>query len=143
MDRSYPGVFHLEDAVLELDDGVVLRYGLLYGSGTWYSRDGANARAAHDGTLTATASPISFVHVDDAATAARAALSWPRGVFNIVDDEPAAADEWLPLFTRVVAAPEPHVLRPVPAGRPVSNARAKGLGWTPLHPSWRAGFTEL
>lgn len=29
VDRSYPGVFDLEDAVLELEDGVVLRYGLL------------------------------------------------------------------------------------------------------------------
>lgn len=143
VDRSYPGVFDLEDAVLELDDGVVLRYGLLYGPGTWYSRDGANARIARDGTLTATASPISFIHVDDAATAARAALSWPRGVFNIVDDEPAPAGEWLPLFTRVVGAPEPHGLPPVPASRPVSNDRAKSLGWLPAHSSWRTGFLEL
>lgn len=143
VDRSYPGVFDLEDAVLELESGVVLRYGLLYGPGTWYSRDGANAQAAHDGTLTAIASPISFTHVDDAAAAARAALSWPRGVFNIVDDEPAPAEEWLPLFARVVGAPEPPVSEPVPTGRPVSNNRATSLGWRPLHPSWRAGFTEL
>ncbi|WP_425846885.1 NUDIX domain-containing protein [Agrococcus sp. TSP3-2-1] len=55
VDRSYPGVFDLEDAVLELDDGAALRHGLLYGPGTWYSRDGANAQIARDGTLTATA----------------------------------------------------------------------------------------
>jgi 3-oxoadipate enol-lactonase len=73
------GVAALEAAVAELPERVVLRYGLLYGPGTWCAPDGARAGEARAGTLTAVADVSSFVHVADAAAAAVDALGWPAG----------------------------------------------------------------
>ena len=98
----------------------------------------------------------SFVHVADAAEATMAAIEHGRrGVYNVVDDEPAAVADWLPALAQQIGAPRP---RRVPrlvgrlfageAGavmmteiRGASNAKAKReLGWQPAHPSWRGGF---
>ncbi|HEX4091150.1 MAG TPA: NAD(P)-dependent oxidoreductase [Trebonia sp.] len=152
------GVAALEAAVRELPEWVLLRYGLLYGPGTWYAADGLMADRARAGELAASADVASFVHVDDAATAAAAALSWPTGAVNVCDDEPAAGDDWVPVFCASVGAPPPG---PGPgsgsssgsgsagaaaAGRQgwargASNRHARSdLGWTPSRPSWRDGF---
>jgi nucleoside-diphosphate-sugar epimerase len=138
-----PGVRDLEAAVARMPVGVVLRYGLLYGPGTWFARDGLRAREAHAGTLAATARVQSFVHVEDAARAALLALDWPAGVVNVVDDEPAPAAAWLPAFAAAMGIPAPALVEPAAAGRPISNARARALGWRPEHPSWRTGFATL
>jgi nucleoside-diphosphate-sugar epimerase len=125
---------------------VVLRYGLLYGPGTWYAPGGLMASAAAAGTLRADGDVSSFVHADDAAAAAVQALGWPSGaVVNVVDDEPAAAGEWVPVFCAAVGAPPPA---PIAAGGRTPWARGadnhyarKHLGWVPDHPSWRGGFS--
>ncbi|MGN8049627.1 NAD-dependent epimerase/dehydratase family protein [Curtobacterium sp. 22159] len=134
------GVQALEDAVRELPDGVVLRFGQLYGDGTWYAPDGRFARAARAGGLPATETVASFLHVDDAAGAVLLALGWPAGVWNVVDDEPAPGTEWVPAFAEAVGAPAPEVERVGDVGRPVSNRRARARGLTLRHPSWRTGF---
>ncbi|WP_030175036.1 NAD-dependent epimerase/dehydratase family protein [Spirillospora albida] len=140
----YEGIAALESAVAELPDAVVLRYGALYGPDTWYAPDGAIALRAKAGSLRLTPAWTSFVHVDDAAAAALAALDWPSGPVNIVDDEPATTAEWLPVFSAGLGAPSPGTARHAAAtGRPVSNAKALGLGWKPKVPSWRAGFAEM
>lgn len=136
------GVHALETSVAEIDEWVVLRYGMLYGPGTWYAPDGRIAAQVRAGELRAAEAVTSFLHVDDAAAAAVQALSWPTGVFNIVDDEPASAREWLPVYAAALGAP------PVATGsgragweRGASNRTARErLGWRPLHPSWRTGF---
>jgi nucleoside-diphosphate-sugar epimerase len=138
-----PGVRELESDVAEMPVGVVLRYGLLYGPGTWFARDGLRADEARAGKLGATARVQSFVHVHDAALAAVAALGWPTGVVNVVDDEPAPATEWVPAFAAAVGAPEQRLTRPENAGRPISNAHARALGWSPQYPTWRTGFATL
>src|SRR5215212_7885596 len=73
-------------------DGVVLRYGTLYGPGTWYDPDGgqiAEAVRAGDVPLVGDGrGRACFVHVDDAALAAIAALDSPPGIYNVVDDDP-------------------------------------------------------
>ncbi|MEU1737358.1 hypothetical protein [Streptosporangium sp. NPDC020145] len=98
------------------------------------------------------------MHLDDAASATVLAVKQQaRGVFNIVDDEPAAVGEWLPYLAKCVEAKRP---KRVPAwlvrlltgqvavtmmteGRGFSNAKAKReLGWQLLYPSWRQGFKE-
>ncbi len=84
--------------MLGLTGGVVLRYGLLYGPGTWYDRGGSQYESAAAGTVTATTDWTSFVHVDDAADATVLALDWPAGVITIVDDEPARAADWAPVL---------------------------------------------
>jgi nucleoside-diphosphate-sugar epimerase len=141
-DGVTPGVPELEAAVLELPHGVVLRYGQFYGPGTWRSARSAESDAALRRALTPTTEIGSFVHVADAAAAAVLALHWPRGVVQIVDDEPARAEEWLPVLADALGAPSPAVPTGLPHGRPVSNALARSLGWTPRFASWRQGFTE-
>jgi nucleoside-diphosphate-sugar epimerase len=133
----------LENAVQEASEWVVLRYGLFYGATTWYAPDGLMADNARAGELTADGDVSSFVHIDDAAAAAVAALEWPSGAVNICDDEPAAAAEWVPVFCRAVHAPAPpesEARQPWARGADNQYAR-KHLDWTPRHPSWRAGFT--
>jgi nucleoside-diphosphate-sugar epimerase len=101
----------------------------------------------------------SFIHLDDAAAATVLALEHDAaGVYNIVDDDPAPAREWLPVMADVLGAEPPrHVPRwlarlfageaAVMLGtesRGASNARAKReLGWTPRYPSWREGFVAV
>src|SRR5205807_7806633 len=98
----------------------------------------------------------SFIHIADAADATVAAVErGKRGIYNIVDDEPAPVSEWLPSLANDLDAPKPwHVPRLVgrlavgESGtvmmteiRGASNAKAKReLGWQPMHPSWRQGF---
>jgi nucleoside-diphosphate-sugar epimerase len=135
------GVPELESAVAELPEWVVLRYGLFYGPGTWYSPDGAMADRARAGDLVADESVTSFVHVDDAAAAAVAALDWPSGPVNICDDEPAAASTWLPVFCEAVGAPPPpRAATRSPGSRGANNHRAHARGWLPTVTSWREGF---
>ena len=104
--RSVGAVEELERQVLESRgmDGVVLRYGSLYGPGTWYDPDGGTiAEAVRAGGVPVIGSGdamLSFTHVDDAAAAAMAALDAKPGRYNVVDDEPVRAREWLPLFAR-------------------------------------------
>ena len=102
-----PGVPQLEAAVREMPEWVLLRNGLLYGPDTWYAPDGLMARRARAGELAADDDVTSFVHVDDAAEAALAALTWPTGATNVCDDEPAPARIWVPAFCRAVGAPAP------------------------------------
>jgi 2-alkyl-3-oxoalkanoate reductase len=98
----------------------------------------------------------SFIHIDDAATAALAAIERGKpGLDNLVDDEPAPVAEWLPALAAAIGAKPP---RRVPAwvarffvrehgvvmmteARGASNAKAKrDLGWQPAYLSWRDGF---
>ncbi|MBL1096169.1 NAD-dependent epimerase/dehydratase family protein [Streptomyces coffeae] len=147
----------LEEAVAEAGTHVVLRYGTFYGPGTWYApggpleavlrgREAGDPAAALVGGVVAGDAVSSFVHVEDAARAAVAALGWPSGPVNVVDDEPAAAREWLPAFAAAVGAPAPApVAGRGRAGweRGADNALARRLGWKPVHPSWRTGFAAI
>src|SRR4051812_22957615 len=110
---SVGAVAELERQVLEARgmDGVVLRYGTLYGPGTWYDPDGGTiaeaVRAGHVPVIGSGDAMLSFTHVDDAAAAAVAALDAKPGTYNVVDDEPVRARDWLPLFARSLGGPEP------------------------------------
>ncbi len=134
-------VHSLESATAELPAGIVLRYGIFYGPGTWNARDGFIVQQLRNGEIEAGDGVTSFIHVADAARATLLALDWPAGIVNIVDDEPAAGAVWLPYLARLVGAPAPHHK----AGkhgweRGESNAKAHALGWEPVYPTWREGF---
>jgi nucleoside-diphosphate-sugar epimerase len=154
-------VAELERQVMEARgmDGVVLRYGALYGPGTWHDPDGgtiaAAVRAGRSPLIGDGAGMQSFLHVDDAGAAALAAISAPPGVYNVTDDEPMRARDWLPLYARSLGGPEPRrvseeeglsrlgftAVHRMTAQRGASNARARErLGWEPAHPSWRAAL---
>lgn len=135
-------VSYLERAVTELPEGIVLRYGSLYGPGTWHAPDGLFAEQVRRGERAANEGITSFVHVADAARAALLALAWPAGIVNVVDDEPAPATEWLRYYAELLGAPPPPIASGAGRGeRGASNAKARQeLGWQPLYPSWREGF---
>lgn len=136
------GVRALEAESARMPEHVVLRYGALYGPGTWHERGGFVARQLREGSLTANDGVSSFVHVQDAARAAVSALDWPSGVVNIVDDEPAPARVWLPALAAALGEPAPAIVPGRAAWeRGASNRKARTeLGWTPLWPTWRTGF---
>ena len=137
------GVQAMESAVLEMPRGAVLRFGQLYGAGTWFSREGLVGKEARAGRLRATETVTSFIHVTDAACAIRDALEWGHGVWNIVDEEPAPGYEWAPAFASAVGGVPPLPALSGDAGRPVSNARAIEFGLRLTHRSWRDGFATL
>lgn len=140
---SVEGVAALEEIVAEVPEWVVLRYGTLYGPGTWYSKGGLVDDKVRAGALVPNSDVSSFVHVADAAAAAVQALDWPSGPVNIVDDEPAAAAEWVPVFARSVGASEPAPVDTdrMPWARGADNQHARNqLHWTPRYPTWRVGF---
>ena len=142
-------------------EGVVLRYGSLYGPGTYFAPGGLYASMIAKRRLPvpgAGGGLFGLVHLDDAVAATLAALEGPTGVFNVVDDVPAPASEWIPLAARLLGAKPPrHVpeaLARVGAGRflaylmcdqpAVSNARARGeLGWSPRYPDWHVGLPAV
>jgi nucleoside-diphosphate-sugar epimerase len=151
--ESLAAIRHLEDAVRKAD-GTVLRYGGFYGDASDPTIPMVRKRRfplVGGGT-----GYTSWIHLDDAAGATVLALEQGvRGVFNIVDDEPAPASEWLPYLAECLGAKPPMRL-PVwlarlAAGevavsmltqtRGSSNARARReLGWQLRWPSWRQGF---
>ncbi|MEU4392730.1 NAD(P)-dependent oxidoreductase [Kribbella sp. NPDC023855] len=147
------GIRALEDAAATLEEHVVLRYGLFYGPGTWYHRDGLAAEVLRSptpsehpaagllGGMVADDGVTSFVHIDDAARAAVQALQWPSGPVNIVDDEPAPAGEWLTAFAEEIGAPVPtRVSGRREWQRGADNSLARSRGWKPHFASWREGF---
>ncbi len=156
--RSAEAVRSLERTVLDAG-GVVLRYGYFYGPGSAISREGSmgtDIRRRRLPIVGSGAGVWSFVHIEDAAQATLAALAADGpAAYNIVDDEPAPAAEWLPTLAQALGARPP---RKVPAwlarlaagsygvgvmtaGQGASNALAKReLAWTLAHTSWREGF---
>ena len=161
MRESLAAIRHLEEAVLGADwtEGIVLRYGAFYGPGTSMSPGSEQLEMVRKRKFPLVgdgAGIWSFVHIADAAEATVAAIEQgTRGIYNVVDDEPAPVAEWLPALARQLGAPKPwRVPRFVgrlfagEAGaammteiRGASNAKAKReLGWAPGHPSWREGF---
>ena len=141
--HTVAAVSALEDIVAEAPEWVVLRYGLFYGPGTWYTKGALMDHAVRAGKLAPTADVTSFLHIADAATAAVQALEWPNGPVNVVDDEPVAGTVWVPAFARSVGAPEPAAVESerTPWARGADNHYArKHLKWEPRYPSWRSGF---
>jgi len=162
MRRTLDAIRHLEASVTGAGwtEGLVLRYGTFYGPGTSLGPEDAE----HVELIRKRKLPVvgdgagvwSFIHIEDAAEATVAAVErGRRGIYNVVDDEPAPVAEWLPAVANALGARPPrHVPRRLGrllAGeaatvmmtevRGASNAKAKReLGWQPSHPSWREGF---
>ena len=154
-------VRHLEEAVVgaQWTEGIVLRYGAFYGPGTSMApgEEQFELVRRRKYPLVGDGGGVwSFIHIGDAAEATVAAVEHgSRGIYNIVDDDPAPVAEWLPALAQELGAKKPmRVPRFVGrlfAGevgavfmaeiRGASNAKAKReLQWRPAHPSWRQGF---
>jgi nucleoside-diphosphate-sugar epimerase len=153
MRESARAIFYLEGAVTGAG-GVALRYGGFYGA----SNDGwaIVVRKGWFPLVGEGTGMMSFIHVEDAAAATVLALEHGRrGIYNVVDDEPAPAREWLPAMAKALGARPPRhfpkwLARAIAGGaittmlteaRGSSNAKAKSeLGWKLRYPSWRQGF---
>ena len=147
---------HLEAAVTKVG-GAVLRFGSLYGPGATDDQVELVRKRQYP-LVGAGTGYSSWLHADDAASATLLAIEHKaRGVFNIVDDEPAPASEWLPYLAASVGAKPPLrvptwlarmlagqvAVTMMTQGRGFSNTKAKQeLGWEPRYPSWRQGFRE-
>ena len=143
----------------EWTEGVALRYGAFYGPDTSLAPGAEQVELVRKRKfpLVGDGGGVwSFIHVADAAEATVAAVEHgTRGVYNVVDDDPAPVAEWLPALAHRLGAKKPvRVPRFVGrlfAGevgvvlmteiRGASNAKAKReLEWRPAHPSWREGL---
>jgi nucleoside-diphosphate-sugar epimerase len=149
-------ISHLEDAVVGAG-GAVVRYGSLYGPGATDDQVRLVRRRLFPLVGGGTGC-FSWVHLDDAASATVLAVEQQaKGLFNIVDDEPAPVSEWLPYLAQCAGAKPPRrlprwlarllagemVASMMTEGRGFSNAKAKReLGWQLRYPSWRQGFRE-
>jgi nucleoside-diphosphate-sugar epimerase len=162
--KTLAAIRHVEDTVGRATalEGVALRYGMFYGLGNAISKDGEMATMVRTRKLPIVGSGEglwSFIHIDDAATATKLAIeSDVTGLYNIVDDEPATANQWLPYMARVLGAKPPmrvpawlvkpfvgeYIVNAMTANRGSSNAKAKrDLGWELAYPSWRTGFRDF
>jgi 2-alkyl-3-oxoalkanoate reductase len=161
LDASPPAGAHETNAAMAYLDqvvtgagGIALRYGGFYGD-----LDDQLARMVRkrrypmigDG-----AGFTSWIHLDDAAAATVLALEHEGpAIYNIVDDEPAATSEWLPVLAEALGAKPPwhlptwvvrilvgeDAVMGATQSRGASNAKAKReLSWTLRYPSWRQGF---
>ena len=161
MRATLAAIRHLEQAVLGATwtEGIVLRYGAFYGPGTSLAPGEEQFELVRKRKF-----PVvgdgggvwSFIQIADAAEATVAAVEHgARGIYNVVDDDPARVAEWLPVLAQQLGAKKPmRVPRFVgrlfagEAGvmmmtelRGASNAKAKReLDWRPAHPSWRQGL---
>jgi nucleoside-diphosphate-sugar epimerase len=161
MRETLAAIRHLEQAVLgaEWTEGIVLRYGAFYGPGTSLAPGAEQFELVRKRKFPLVgdgAGVWSFIHVADAAEATVAAIEHgSRGVYNVVDDDPAPVAEWLPTLAQQLGAKKPmrvpRLIGRLFAGeagvimmtevRGASNAKAKrDLAWHPAHPSWRQGF---
>lgn len=140
-------------------DGLTLRFGQLYGTGTSYGDGGGMFEQVRAGRLPIVGSGgsvFSFLHAADAASSVLAAVEGDAsGVVNVVDDDPAPVHVWLPELARMLDARAPkHVpqwlarfavgpfgVAFMTALRGADNSRARRqLRWKPRFSSWREGF---
>lgn len=139
----------LESGQHSATEGIVLRYGVFYGSGVthddlfralakWWALPALNGHGV-----------LSWIHIDDVARATADALDKGRGghIYNIVDDRPQSFGDYVRELSATLGRPRPL---PVPrslvrlvapyaatafgtAWLPLSNAKARAeLGWTPI-----------
>ena len=130
-------------------EGIVLRYGAFYGPGV--PHDELITRLVKFWALPAVTGTgvVSWVHIDDVATATAQALEHGRGgeIYNIVDDRPQSFGDYVRELSAKLGRPRPLSVSPklvrfaAPYAAtafgstwlPLANAKAKtDLDWTPI-----------
>src|SRR5215472_3954235 len=149
--QTFAAMSHLEQAVTGAG-GIALRYGGFYGDPDVLVKAVSKRRYPIIGDG---GGIMSFIHLHDAAVAAVLALDHDGpAVYNITDDEPAPARDYLPVLADALGARPPRrlplrlarlfmgeSLPMMTESRGASNVKAKKeLGWTLRYPTWRQGF---
>jgi len=122
-------------------DSLRLRLGGIYGPG-------------HDHLLQAALAPTSWssassiisnrIHIDDAAAAVCHLIAGGhRGVFNIVDSEPASSAQVLAWLAAELTGSVAEPVTPPQQGRRISNQRLLESGFDLRYRSWREGYRAL
>src|SRR5436190_23882771 len=99
--ETIAAIRYLEERVVAAKalDGIVVRYGGFYGPGTSFAEDGESLEAIRKRAfpIVGGGGMASVSHIEDAARATFAAIQrGRRGIYDIVDDEPAPLSAWLP-----------------------------------------------
>jgi len=149
--QTFAAMSHLERAVTGAG-GIALRYGGFYGDPDVLVKAVSKRRYPIIGDG---GGIMSFIHLHDAAVAAVLALDHDGpAIYNITDDEPAPARDYLPVLADALGARPPRrlplrlarlfmgeSLPMMTESRGASNVKAKKeLGWTLRYPTWRQGF---
>jgi nucleoside-diphosphate-sugar epimerase len=153
-------VTEIERRLLETPalEGIVLRYGFFYGTGTWFAPDGdvGNQVRQQQFPIVGKGEGVwSWLHIEDAAIATVAAAEQGNpGIYLIANDHPLEVREWLPAFAHWLNAPPPpqiSIEAALQAGgadavyygtqmRGASNAKAKReLNFQPRSLEWLVG----
>lgn len=137
--------------------GVTLRLSSLYGPGS-ASAELLASVSEHRLTMAGDGRNfVSSVHSHDAATATLAALTAPGDVYNVSDDEPLRAIDYVQSLAEVLGVSWPRRVAPGPAGiaidditslptvsQRISNSRFKAAtGWNPRFPSVTDGWRHV
>ena len=138
--------------------GIVLRFGAFYSAEAPSTRATvALARRRLFPVIGTGNQYVSSIHVDDAASAAVAALQAPAGIYNVVDDEPLPMRDYVAALTDAFGfRPARHVplwiarlmlgagIAAVTRSQRVNNTMFKAVsGWKPRHASVRQGWRAV
>ncbi|MCJ1779378.1 NAD-dependent epimerase/dehydratase family protein [Mammaliicoccus sciuri] len=138
------GVEGLEKESARLNKHVILRYGLLYGPGTWYGKDGMIYDQFINGEVTMTDGVQSFIHIDDAVETAIQALNFESGIYNVADDEPVKGDDWAKWYANELnVTPTLNIEPAAPFERGVTNKKFKDQGGKLIYTTWKDGMHPI
>ncbi|WP_425255026.1 NAD-dependent epimerase/dehydratase family protein [Mammaliicoccus sciuri] len=138
------GVEGLEKESARLNKHVILRYGLLYGPGTWYGKDGMIYNQFINGEVTMTDGVQSFIHIDDAVETAIQALNFESGIYNVADDEPVKGDDWAKWYANELnVTPTLNIEPAAPFERGVTNKKFKDQGGKLIYTTWKDGMHPI
>ncbi len=138
------GVEGLEKESARLNKHVILRYGLLYGPGTWYGKDGMIYNQFINGEVTMTDGVQSFIHIDDAVETAIQALNFDSGIYNVADDEPVKGDDWAKWYANELnVSPTLNIEPAASFERGVTNKKFKDQGGKLIYTTWKDGMHPI
>ena len=156
--RYNSGIADAEAAVRAFDgDGVVLRFGFFYGPDSDFIHDIVKmVRKGWSPTMGRPEGYMSSISHDDAAEAVIAALTLPRGTYNVVDDEPLTKRDLVDSLADRLGVPHPRFLpawlpllfgslgRTLARSQRISNRKLReASAWRPKYPSVRDGWAAI
>ena len=137
------GVVGLEKETARMDQYVVLRFGWLYGLGTWYGKDGMIYNQFKDGEVTLSDGVTSFIHLDDAVEVSIQAMNFDTGIYNVADDEPVKGSDFAAWYSKVGVNPKVTIQPAQPFERGITNDKFKEQGGTLIYNTWKDGMHPL
>lgn len=138
------GVIGLEEETSRMDEYVVLRFGWLYGPGTWYGKDGMIYNQFVDGKVTLSDGVTSFIHLDDAVETSIQALNFDNGIYNVADDEPVKGSDFAEWYKQQLNVdPEINIEPAQPFERGITNDKFKAQGGKLIYSTWKDGMNPI